>query len=122
MEDTFPSLSSTISILFSDNTRHLLLSLSCSMIGDLVFQLRTVLFSPLLLMVQSWDVVLCVCIRFLHQVSLILQSVENCQHFHQRWVELQDKCKKYFYQHQVECLTQVREVYIDMWCKMVEAE
>eukprot|EP00092_Neocalanus_flemingeri_P048081 GFUD01054743.1.p1 GENE.GFUD01054743.1~~GFUD01054743.1.p1 ORF type:complete len:398 (+),score=134.47 GFUD01054743.1:72-1265(+) len=122
LEDTFPSLSTTISILFTDNPRHLLLSLSSSMIGDLVFQLRTVLFSPLLLMVQSWDVVLCVCIRFLHQVSLILQSVENCQHFHQVWVELQDKCKKCFYQHQVECLTEVRAAYIDMWCKMVEAE
>jgi hypothetical protein len=34
-------------------------------------------FSPLLPLVQLLDVVLFVIIRFLHQVSLIVQSVEN---------------------------------------------
>jgi len=122
MMEKFPSLSSAISILFSDNPKLLLMSFSSSMIGDLVFQLRTVLFSPLLLLVQSFDVVLCVIISFLHQVScLILQSVENSQPQHQEWLQLQDKWEECFYSHKLECLSEIRTLYIQMWCDLLVA-
>jgi len=122
MMEKFPFLSSTISTLFSDNLRLLLRSLSSSMIGDLLFQLRTILFSPLLLMVQSLDVVFCVIIRFLHQVScLILQSVTNCQLQHQEWLQLLDKWEECFHSHKLECLAEVRTLYIQMWCDLITA-
>ena len=103
MMEKFPSLSSTLSALISDDPRPLLLSLSSSMIGDLMFQLRTVLFSPLLLMVQSLYVVFCVIIRFLHQVScLIQQPAENCQLQHQKWLQLLNKWEECLYSHQLK--------------------
>ena len=120
--EQFPSITSTINIIFLDNPTPLLLSLSSSRISYLMSQLRSILFSPLLLMIKSLDVVLFVIIRFLHQVSLILQSVESCEYFPQLWVELGDKCKKYFYQHQVEYLAEVRVLYVDMWCRLLSAE
>jgi len=123
MMEKFPSLSSTISILFSHNPKPILLSLSSSMIGDLLFHLSTVLFSPLLPILQSLDVVFSVIIRFLHQVScLILQSVENCQVHDQEWLQLQDKWKDCFYSHKLDCLSEVRTLYVKMWCHLILAK
>ena len=117
LSEQFPSMTTTINQLFWDSPR----SLSSTMIGDLMFQLRIILFSPLLPLVHLLDVVLFVIIRFLHQVSLIVQSVENFEYFHQRMVELGEKCKKCFYGQQVECLADIRGVYVEMWCKMIIA-
>ena len=123
MMSYFPSLSTVVDLLFTSNTSHILLSISSTMIGDLMIQLRMVLFSPLLIIMKSLDVVLHVIIKFLHQVSLFLKSVQNCQYFPRYWEELYNKCKKYFYNQQVEyIITEVRELYIDMWCKMLEIE
>ena len=112
-------MSSTINHPFSDTPRSLLLIISSTMIGDLMFQLRILLFSPLLPLVHLLDVVLFVIIRFLHQVSLIVQSVENCEYLHQRMVELGEKCKKCFYGQQVEYLADIRAAYVEMWCSLI---
>ena len=74
--EKFPDLSISINIIFSENIGDILLSLSSTMIGQLMFQLRIVLFSPNLLLINSCDVVLFVIIRFLHQTSLVVESVE----------------------------------------------
>jgi len=121
--EKFPSFSYTFSILFSDNPMALLLSISSCVIGNLMFQLRTVLFSPLLLMVQSLDVVLCVIIRFLLQVSsLFIQSVENFPLHHQEWLQLQDKWEDCFYSHKLECLAEIRMIFVKMWCDLILLE
>ena len=78
-----------------------------------MFQLNILLFSPLLPLVHLLDVVLFVIIRFLHQVSIIVQSEENCEYFHQRMVELGEKCKKCFYGQQVEYLVYVVQLDMD---------
>ena len=90
--EQFPSMRTTINHLFSDIPR----SLTSTMVGDIMFQLRILLFSPLLPLVHLLDVFLFVIIKFLHQVSLIVQTVENCEYFHQRMVELGKKCKECF--------------------------
>ena len=108
-------MSNTINHLFLESPR----SLSSTMIGDLMFQLRILLFSPLLPLVHLLDVVLFVIIRFLHKVSLIVQSVENCEYLRQRVVELGEKCEKCFYGQQVECLADIRAVNVDMWCSLI---
>ena len=115
MMEKFPSLSTTINLLFSFQTRPLLLSLSSSMMGDLLFQLWSVLISPLLLRMQTLDVVLFILIKFLQTVFPPLQ----CSYFHSRLADLYEKCEKYVYQHQVECLAEVRLLYVDIWCSLV---
>ena len=119
MMDKFPSLSTTINLLFSFQTRPLLLSLSSSMMGDLLFQLWSVLISPLLLRMQTFDVVLFIFIKLLQNVFLPLQSGEKCSYFHSRLADLYEKCEKYVCQHQVECLAEVRLLYVDIWCCLV---
>merc|ERR1712129_499364 len=105
--EQFPSITTTINHLFSENPRHLLMSLSTTIIGDLLFNLRTLLFSPLLSLVHSLDVVLLVMIKFLHCLSLILQPVE---YFHPRLVQLSGKLKRDFYKHKEKSLVEVRDI------------
>ena len=105
--------------MFSENPKQLLMSLSTTMIGDLVLNLITLLFSPLLPLVHSLDVVLLVMIKFLHCLSLILQPVE---YFHPRLVELGEKWEKDFYKHKETCLVAVRDIYIDIWWRLLVAE
>lgn len=59
LEETFPSLSTTICMIFSDNILPLLVSISSDMICDLLIQLRIILFSPLLPTMQFLDIILC---------------------------------------------------------------
>merc|ERR1712243_534798 len=74
MEETFPFLSFTISILFSDNLVILLRSISSSMIGYLIFQIRTILFSPVLITIPFTEIILSVLIKFLHHDSNLLNT------------------------------------------------
>jgi len=124
MEETFPSLAYTVHILFSDNMRILLETISSTMIGDLMFKMRTILFSPLLIKIPSIDIILGVLLRFLHQVSVILQSEANCEYFPQWWLHLWDNWRKTCYNEQdrEECVAQIRAVYVDMWCVLVVAD
>ena len=117
--EQFPSITTTINHLFTDNPRHLLMSLNTTMIGDLLFNLRTLLFSPLLPMVHSLDIVIFVMIKFLHCLSVFLQPVE---YFHPRLVELGAKWEMNFYKHKETCLVEVRAIYIDIWCRLLVAD
>ena len=73
-------------------------------------------------MVQSLYVVFCVIIRFLHQVSwLIQQSAENCQLQHQKWLQLLNKWEECFYSHKLEYVSKVRTAYVQMWCDLIVA-
>jgi len=124
LEEAFPSLSYTVHILFSDNLRILLQTISSTMIGDLLFKMRTILFSPLLNKISSIDIILGVILRFLHCVSLVIQSVENCQYFPQWWLHLWEKWRNNLHHQQdrVECVAQIQAVYVDMWCVLVVAD
>ena len=121
MEDVFPSLSYTIYILFSKNMKPLIQTINSTMIGDLIFQLRIILFSPLLFMIPSLNIVLHVIIRFLHQVSLISQTSENYQYFPNWLEELWGKWEDSFYQDSGKCVEEIRRVYVDMWCMLLQA-
>ena len=72
MVEQFPSMTTTINHIFSDSPSSLLLTLRSTMIGDLMFQIRIILFSPMLPLVHLLDVVLFKMIRFLHQFSIII--------------------------------------------------
>jgi len=124
MEETFPSLAYTVHILFSDNMRILLETISSTMIGDLMFKMRTIFFSPLLIKIPSIDIILSVILKFLHQVSVILQSEANCEYFPQWWLHLWDRWRKSCYNQQdrEECVAQIQAVYVDMWCVLVVAD
>ena len=124
MEETFPSLSTTICMIFSENILHLLVSISSSMIGNLMIQLRIILFSPLLPTMQFLDVILFVILRFLQSMVLIVQWAEHShsQQVSQWLLELEDNCEKYSYQHKLKCLHGIRVIFIDIWCKMLEVQ
>ena len=114
----FPSITITINHFFSDNTRNLLESMNASMICNLIYNIRTLLFSPLLPSIQSLDLILFMVIKFLQTVSLVV----GCDYLHQMWEELYEKCKNYEYQHWVEYLPHIRRRYVDMWCRLITGD
>ena len=120
LEETFPSLSTTICMIFSDNILPLLVSISSDMIGDLLIQLRIILFSPLLPTMQLLDVILYVILRFLHNIILIVELVENGEQFSQWLLELESE--KYFHQHKLNCVHGIRVLFIDIWWKILEVQ
>ena len=122
MEETYHSLSPTICMIFSDNILPILVSISSNMIGNLMIQLRVILFSPLLPTMQFLDVILFVILRFLHIMVLIVEWAEHSQQVSQWLLELEDKCDKYFHQHKLECVHGIRVIFIDIWCKMLEVQ
>jgi len=110
MEETFPFLSFTISILFSDNLPIILRSISSSMIGDLIFQIRTILFSPLLITMPFMEIILSVIIKFLHHVSSLLRPA--CSSY--VWEEVMDRLRTE--KGKEGCLETIRTGFIDIWC------
>ena len=118
LDELFPSLSSAINLIFAENTRYLLQSLSSTMIGDFIYNMRTLLFSPLLTTIQSLDIILFMIIKFHRSVSLVVKS----EYLHQRWVELYEKCKNCEHQQWVEYIPDIRIEYIIMWCTFIRGD
>ena len=88
------------------------------MIRDLIYNMRTLLFSPLLLTIQSLDMTLFMIIKFHQTVSLVV----GCEYLHKIWVELFEKCKNNEYEHWVEYLPHIRMRYVDMWCTLLTGD
>jgi len=116
MEKTFPFLSFTIHILFSDNLVILLQSISPSMIGDLIFQIKTILFSPLLLTIPFIDIILHVIMRVLHFVSVVLQSEATGEYYPQMLDELWDRLRRCPYE---QCVADIRAAWVEIWCNLL---
>ena len=117
MQETFPLHSYTIFILFTDKPMPLLLSISSSMISDLMLQLKRIIFCPSFLSIQYTDIILYVILRFLHYMSVIIQSLQNCEQFQALCLELLDK---YLDIEKLECVGQIRALFIAMWCRVVQ--
>ena len=118
MQETFPSDSYAIFIIFIDNPIPLLLSMSSSMIGDLIFQLRRILFCPLLLNTQYVDVIIYVILKFILCVIKIIQSFNNCDQFKNICYHL---LNNYLNMEKKDCLAEIRTLFIDIWCTLLGA-
>jgi hypothetical protein len=120
MEKTFPFLSFTIHILFSDNLVILLQSISPSMIGDLILQIKTILFSPLLLTIPFIDIIIHVIMRVLHFVSVLLQSEAAGECYPQRLDELRHRLRMCpCEQGRVACVADIRAAWVQLWCNLL---
>jgi len=110
--EQFPSITTTIHHLFTDNLKPLLMSLSSSKIGDLIVNLRTLLFSPLLPMITSLDIILFQIIKFLHAVTLVLDCAEH------KWADNELK-KVYQNISSIDCLDNIKKVFIIIWISVM---
>jgi len=110
--EQFPSITTTINHLFMDNLKPLLMSLSSSKIGDLIFNLRTLLFSPMLPMIKSLNIILFQIIKFLHAVILNMHCAE------QKWLEteLEEIYQNYS---NIDCLHHIKRVFIIFWISVM---
>jgi len=108
--EQFPSITNTIYFLFSDNPIPKLMSLSSSKISELLFNTRTLLFSPLLPMIHSFDIILFVIIKFLQSVILVLDYAELSS-----FLELQCTVSD-------QCLVNIRSIFIQIWCNLISED
>lgn len=110
--DQFPSITSTINYLFIGNPRPILMSMSSTKIGDLIFNLRSLLFSPLLPRINYFNIILFEIVKFLHTVVLVL----DCEELEVVKAEIEDS-----YQNcsDKECLNIIRRVFINIWCSLL---
>lgn len=110
--EQFPSITTTINHLFMDNPKALLMSLSSSKIGDLIFHLRTLLFSPLLPMIKTLDIILFQIIKFLQAVILNL----NCAEHKGLQTELEEIYQNYS---NTDCLQHIKSIFIILWISVL---
>ena len=108
--EQFPSITNTIYFLFSDNPIPMLMSLSSTKISELLFNTRTLLFSPLLPMIHSFDIILFVIIKFLQRVILVLDYAE-LPSFLDRQCTVND-----------QCLVNIRSIFIQIWCNLISED
>jgi len=100
--ELFPSITTTINQLFVDSPKSMIMSLSSSQIGELLFNLRILLFSPLLPRISSLDIVLFMITKFLDCVILVLDPAEL------QWKE-----------NQAQCLDNIRNKFVMIWCYLI---
>ena len=102
--EQFPSITTTINQVFTDNPTSILMSLSSSQIGELLFNLRILLFSPLLPMIPSSDTILFMITKFLDCVVLVLD------HPKVHWSGRGE---------QGQCLDIIRNNFVMIWCYLI---
>jgi len=115
MEDIFPYMSCTINILFSDNLDIIIRTISSSTIGDLIFQIKTILFSPLFITMQFIDITLSVIIRFLNRVSFLLFPSFSSPMVEKMARVMTEECREVW----VEV---IRSGFVDIWCATLALE
>jgi hypothetical protein len=115
-----PEICDTVQLLFQPDSLLYLKNLNSTEIGNLMFDLRTVLFTGLktvpyfetsLFMVQS----------FLLNVSSILLNIPGLHHFHGCFQDLLKKCRRSSYSDHSFCLKETQSLYIDLWCSLINA-
>jgi len=119
----FPKFNLSINIIFTPSRKHFT-SLSSSTIGNLMFDLNRILFSPQLPHIVTWEVSLFTIIKFLcHLVSYLTVSTGLC-------LDLDISCVKYFHNCLIKdftdyrtekILTKVQQEFIQIWmCLLLE--
>lgn len=113
----FPKFNLSINIIFTPSRKQFS-SLSSSTIGNLMFDLNRILFSPQLPHIVTWEVSLFTIIKFLcHLVSYLTVSTGLC-------LDLDISCVKYFHNCRIKdftdyrtekILTKVQQEFIQIW-------
>merc|ERR1712173_180111 len=93
-----------INQVFIDSPKSMLMSLSSSQISELLFNLRILLFSPLLPMISFLDTILFMITKFLDCVILVLDHAEL------QWSGGEK---------QGLCLDNIRKNFVMIWCYLI---
>ena len=111
-----PTLCDTVRLIFDSCSD--LHSLNSSQIGNLVFNLRSILYRDLDL-VSYFEVCLFVIQAFLYKVSCILDSIPGLQEFPAQFRALIHTSELLNYSRDTFILRDTQAIYIDFWCSLV---
>merc|ERR1711915_871796 len=109
----FPGAAATVNIIFTMGLQKIQ---NNNYICRLFLDLHTIIFSVKLLSINCLDTILFVIMKFLHDVSHLIKTVENCHHFSKRWCKLLSIPDKMGIE---DLLAEIRSTYVDMWCNLV---
>ena len=104
----------SIELLFDVKSINFLQKLSPSEMGDLLFSLRRILFSP---PAVFKDVVISQVLEMLHQVTYILELED----LHKKCQEVSGRCRsRQFYTETDICWTDVQTLLVCVWCSILQ--
>jgi len=119
----FPRFDVSIEIIFAQPPQAVLMSLSSDVIGDLMFHLNRILFSPHLKTIVTWEVTLFLIIKFLYKLVAMINSNRLCtitlslssvKNYHKCF--LKDFCTF----ETAEILTQIQREFIQIWMCLLQ--
>lgn len=114
----FPRYGLSIEIIFSQPPQAILMSLSSDVIGDLMFHLNRILFSPHLKTIVTWEVSLFLIIKFLYKLVAMINSNRLCYTtLNLSCVNNFQKCllKDFCNFKTAEILTKVQREFVQIW-------
>jgi len=115
-----PEICDTIQLLFQPDSLLYLKNLNSTEIGNLMFDMRTVLFTGLK-DVPYFETSLFMVQCFLLNMSSILQSIPGLEQFQGCCRDLLSKCQRFSYSDHSFCLKETQSLYIDMWCSLINS-
>jgi len=118
----FPRYGVSIEIIFSQPPQAILMSLSSDVIGDLMFHLNRILFSPHLKTIVTWEVTLFLIIKFLYKLVAMINSNRLCKPtLNLSCVKNFQNCllKEFCNFKTAEILTQIQREFIQIWMSLI---
>ena len=115
-----PDICDTIQLLFQPDSILYLRQMNSAQIGNLIFDIRTILFTSLL-NVPYFETSLFMVQNFLLNMSSIVQSMPGLQQFPDCFRDLVSKCQKFNYSDHSFCLKETQSLYIDLWCSLISS-
>jgi hypothetical protein len=115
-----PEICDTIQLLFQPDSILYLYKMNSTQIGNLIFDLRTLLFTHLT-DVPYFETSLFMVQNFLLSLSSILESIPGLEQFPGCFRELVSKCQRFGYSDHSFCLKETQSLYIDLWCSLISS-
>ena len=115
-----PDICDTIQLLFQPDSILYLRQMNSAQIGNLIFDIRTILFTSLV-NVPYFETSLFMVQNFLLNMSSIVQSIPGLQQFPDCFRDLVSKCQKFNYSDHSFCLKETQSLYIDLWCSLISS-
>ena len=115
-----PEICDTVQLLFQPDSILYLKNMNSHQIGNLLHNLRTVLFTGLL-DVPYFETSLFMVQNFLVSLSSIVATIPGLEQFPRCFRDLVAKCQRAAYSDQAICLRETQALYIDLWCSLISA-
>jgi len=119
--DMFPHLRHTVALLFHKNPLPLLLHMSSSQVGDLLYGLHILLHCPALPSTSWGDVTLCAVVALLTTIALMLRHIPSMSALPPLLLRLEEQCAKHYYSLPWMCWAEARRLHILLWQTLILA-